>query len=161
MSDVNMFSHINDKGEALMVDVSAKDTTVRRALASGKIFMSKEAFDLLMDNKIPKGDVFAVARVAGIMAAKRTPEIIPLCHTLLLEKVTIDFVPDADENSVKALCEVRLTGKTGAEMEALTGVSTALLTIYDMCKAVDKNMMITDVVLEEKEGGKSGNLRRE
>ena len=160
MSDINLFSHINDKGEALMVDVSGKDQTIRRALASGKITMSKEAFDLLLDNKIPKGDVFAVARVAGIQAAKRTPDLIPLCHLLLLESVTIDFVPIESKHSVKVLCEVKLTGKTGAEMEALTGASVALLTVYDMCKAIDKSMVISEVLLEEKDGGKSGSYRR-
>ncbi len=160
MGDFNMFSHLNDKGEATMVDVSSKDATVRRALASGKITMSKEAFDLLIENKMPKGDVFAVARVAGIQAAKRTQELIPLCHLLLLEKVTIDLIPNEEDNSVKAICEVRLTGKTGAEMEALTGASVALLTVYDMCKAIDKSMVISDIMLEEKDGGKSGSYRR-
>lgn len=160
MSDKEQFSHINDRGEALMVDVSGKTSTKRRALASGRISMSPEAFALLLDNRIPKGDVFAAARIAGIQAAKKTPELIPLCHLLLLESVTVDLIPDSKDNSVKVTCEVLLTGKTGAEMEALTGVSTALLTVYDMCKAIDKNMVISDILLEEKDGGKSGLYRR-
>lgn len=143
-----------------MVDVSGKTSTKRRALASGRISMSPEAFTLLLDNRIPKGDVFAAARIAGIQAAKKTPELIPLCHLLLLESVTVDLIPDSKDNSVKVTCEVLLTGKTGAEMEALTGVSTALLTVYDMCKAIDKSMVISDILLEEKDGGKSGLYRR-
>ncbi len=154
------FSHLNDKGEAVMVDVSGKDVTSRIAVASGRITMSREAFDLLTENKMPKGDVIATARIAGIQAAKKTPDLIPLCHLLMLEKVSVDLIPDSSDLSVKAVCEVRLTGKTGAEMEALTGVSTALLTVYDMCKAIDRAMVISDIRLDKKDGGKTGLYER-
>ncbi len=157
---MNLFSHLDDNGDARMVDISGKDVTARMAVAEGKISMSKECFSLLTEGKMPKGDVFSTARIAGIQAAKRTPELIPLCHTLLLEKVKVDFTSDASDNTVKVRCEVRLTGKTGAEMEALTGASVALLTVYDMCKAVDKNMVISDVCLVEKDGGKTGHYVR-
>ena len=157
---MNLFSHLDDNGDARMVDISDKNVTARYAIAAGKISMSKECFELLTDGKMPKGDVLSVARVAGIQAAKRTPELIPLCHTLLLEQVKIDFNPDASGCSLEVRCEVRLTGKTGAEMEALTGASVALLTVYDMCKAVDKTMVITDVCLIEKDGGKTGHYVR-
>jgi len=157
---MNLFSHLDDNGDARMVDISDKNVTARYAIAAGKISMSKECFELLTDGKMPKGDVLSVARVAGIQAAKRTPELIPLCHTLLLEQVKVDFTPDAYDCSLEARCEVRLTGKTGAEMEALTGASVALLTVYDMCKAVDKTMMISDLCLREKDGGKSGHYVR-
>ena len=157
---MNLFSHLDDNGDARMVDISDKNVTARYAIAAGKISMSKECFELLTDGKMPKGDVLSVARVAGIQAAKRTPELIPLCHTLLLEQVKVDFTPDASGYSLEARCEVRLTGKTGAEMEALTGASVALLTVYDMCKAVDKTMVISDVCLREKDGGKSGHYVR-
>lgn len=157
---MNLFSHLDDNGDARMVDISDKNVTARYAIAAGKISMSKECFELLTDGKMPKGDVLSVARVAGIQAAKRTPELIPLCHTLLLEQVKVDFTPDASVCSLEARCEVRLTGKTGAEMEALTGASVALLTVYDMCKAVDKTMVISDLCLREKDGGKSGHYVR-
>ena len=123
--------------------------------------MSEECLRLLVGGQIPKGDVFSTARIAGIQAAKRTSELIPLCHVLLLEHVKIDFTTDAEQSFVEASCEVRLTGKTGAEMEALTGVSVALLTVYDMCKAVDKKMVMTDIRLVEKDGGRSGHYIRE
>ncbi len=155
-----MLTHINEKGEALMVDISAKEPTERMASASGRIYMSREAFDEIIGGTVPKGDVFAAARIAGIMAAKKTPELIPLCHTLMLTKVTVDFAPLTEEKCILCRCTVKLNGKTGAEMEALTGVSTALLTIYDMCKAMDKSMTITDIRLDEKSGGKSGHYER-
>ena len=161
MSDINLFSHLNENGEASMVDVSGKEVTLRYASAKGKIFMSEECLRLLVGGQIPKGDVFSTARIAGIQAAKRTSELIPLCHVLLLEHVKIDFTTDAEQSFVEASCEVRLTGKTGAEMEALTGVSVALLTVYDMCKAVDKKMVMTDIRLVEKDGGRSGHYIRE
>ena len=122
--------------------------------------MSQECFSVLLDGKMPKGDVFSTARIAGIQAAKRTSELIPLCHMLLLDKVSVDFEPDKETNSVEVRCEVRLSGKTGAEMEALTGTSVALLTVYDMCKAVDKTMVISDVRLLEKDGGQTGHYVR-
>ena len=157
---MNLFSHIDDQGNASMVDISGKDVTSRFAAASGKITMSRECFELLAEGRVPKGDVLSTARIAGIQAAKRTPELIPLCHTLLLEKVKIDFMPVASDRALEVSCEVRLTGKTGAEMEALTGVSVALLTVYDMCKAIDKNMVISDICLQEKDGGKTGHFVR-
>lgn len=157
---MNQFSHLDDKGQASMVDIGGKDITSRFAVASGKISMSQECFSVLLDGKMPKGDVFSTARIAGIQAAKRTSELIPLCHMLLLDKVSVDFEPDKETNSVEVRCEVRLSGKTGAEMEALTGTSVALLTVYDMCKAVDKTMVISDVRLLEKDGGKTGHYVR-
>ena len=155
-----MLTHIDENGNAVMVDVSAKATTERMARASGRIYMSREAFEELVNGSVPKGDVLAAARIAGIMAAKKTPELIPLCHTLMLSKVTVDLAPIEEDLCVQCSCTVKLTGKTGAEMEALTGVSVALLTIYDMCKAIDKSMTITDIRLDEKEGGKSGHYER-
>lgn len=157
---MNQFSHLDDKGQASMVDIGGKDITSRFAVASGKISMSQECFSVLLDGKMPKGDVFSTARIAGIQAAKRTSELIPLCHMLLLDKVSVDFETDKETNSVEVRCEVRLSGKTGAEMEALTGASVALLTVYDMCKAVDKTMVISDVRLLEKDGGKTGHYVR-
>ena len=157
---MNFFSHLDENGDARMVDISAKDVTARMAVASGKINMSTECLTMLLGGTIPKGDVLSTARIAGIMAAKKTSDLIPMCHTLLLEKVKIVFEPDESSYSVGARCEVRLTGKTGAEMEALTGVSVALLTVYDMCKAVDKNMVISDICLQEKDGGKTGHYVR-
>ncbi len=155
-----MLTHIDENGNAVMVDVSAKAPTERMARASGRIYMSREAFDELVNGSVPKGDVLAAARIAGIMAAKKTPELIPLCHTLMLSKITVDLVPIEEDLCVQCSCTVKLTGRTGAEMEALTGVSVALLTIYDMCKAIDKSMTITDIRLDEKEGGKSGHYER-
>ena len=157
---MNLFSHLDDNGDARMVDISDKDVTARMAVSTGKITMSPECFTMLLGGTIPKGDVLSTARIAGIMAAKKTSDLIPMCHTLMLEKVKISFEPDEDAYEIKAVCEVRLTGKTGAEMEALTGVSVALLTVYDMCKAVDKNMVISDICLLEKDGGKTGHYER-
>ena len=158
---MNLFSHLDENGDARMVDISEKDVTARMAVASGRINMSPECFTMLLGGTIPKGDVLSTARIAGIMAAKKTSDLIPMCHTLMLEKVKISFEPDEGAYEIKAVCEVRLTGKTGAEMEALTGVSVALLTVYDMCKAVDKNMVISDICLQEKDGGKTGHYVRE
>ena len=157
---MNLFSHLDENGDARMVDISGKDVTARMAVATGKIKMSPECFTMLLGGTIPKGDVLSTARIAGIMAAKKTSDLIPMCHTLLLEKVKIVFEPDEASYVIEARCEVRLTGKTGAEMEALTGVSVALLTVYDMCKAVDKNMIISDICLLEKDGGKTGHYER-
>lgn len=160
---MNKLTHINERGDAVMVDVSEKNITSRFAVAAGEIHMSRAAFDAIYENLAPKGDVLGTARIAGIMAAKKTPELIPLCHTLLLSSVTIDFEPlesgtasDTLLAGIRCICRVSLSGKTGAEMEALTGVSVALLTVYDMCKAIDKCMEITSVSLLEKDGGKSG-----
>lgn len=154
------FTHFDAAGNALMVDVSAKEETTRVAVARGKICISKQIYDKIAAGSMAKGDVLGVARVAGIMAAKRTSELIPLCHLLQLTKCTLDFslVDTAGAYAVEASCLVKTTGKTGVEMEALTGVQVALLTIYDMCKAVDKGMVITDVHLVRKSGGKSGDF---
>lgn len=153
------FTHFDSSGNAVMVDVSEKQITERIAVAQGRILVCKEIFDSIKAGKVKKGDVLGVARIAGIMGAKRTSDLIPLCHPLMLTKCTVDFFLEAGEqNAVKAVCTVRTDGKTGVEMEALTGVQTALLTIYDMCKAIDKGMVITDVHLVEKSGGKSGDF---
>ncbi len=156
---MSALTHIDDKGKAVMVDISQKGVTERTARAAGRIKMNKEAFSAIKEGNIKKGDVFSTARIAGIMAAKKTSSLIPLCHPLLLDKIDIDFSFDDEEFSVICVCLVALSGKTGAEMEALTGVSTALLTVYDMCKAVDKAMVIKDIRLLEKSGGKSGEYR--
>jgi len=151
-------SHLNERGEAHMVDVSEKAATSRTAIAEGFVRMRAETLALLMEGGAPKGDVLAVARVAGIMAAKRTSELIPLCHPLPITKVTVDFepLPEADSLRVEAL--VKVTGQTGVEMEALTAVSVACLTVYDMLKAVDKAMCFDGIRLLEKSGGRSGDF---
>lgn len=154
------FTHFNRQGEAVMVDVSEKSETVREAVAEGRITMSPECFQKIKDGQMGKGDVLGVARVAGIMGAKKTSELIPLCHILNLTKVEIEFLTEDASCSVKAVCTVRTVGKTGVEMEALTGVHVALLTIYDMCKAVDKAMEMSDIHLCRKSGGKSGDFIR-
>ncbi len=152
-------THLDAAGNARMVDVGGKAATQRVAVASGRITMSAEALAAILDGAVPKGDVLAAARIAGIMAAKKTAELIPLCHPLALDAVTVDFA--IEDNAVRATASASLTGKTGVEMEALTAVSVALLTIYDMAKAVDKGMVIEDVRLIEKRGGKSGDWRAE
>ena len=154
-------THIDNAGNASMVDITDKSITSRMAVASGIISVSAKVIDAIINNQVQKGDVLSTARIAGIMAAKKTPELIPLCHTLLLNKVAIDLEVDATKCQINCVCTVKLKGQTGAEMEALTGVSTALLTIYDMCKAIDKTMVISDIKLEEKNGGKSGHYIRE
>lgn len=151
-------SHIDDSGNAQMVDISAKTATEREAVATGKISMSDEALDAIRDGSVGKGDVLAVARVAGIMAAKKTSDLIPLCHTLALSKVAIDFT--FEHGTIVVTAVARISGKTGLEMEALTAASVALLTIYDMAKALDKSMTITDIRLLSKTGGKSGDWQR-
>ncbi|MDT9012913.1 cyclic pyranopterin monophosphate synthase MoaC [Novosphingobium sp. APW14] len=150
-------SHLDDAGNAAMVDVSAKPATEREAIAEGRITMSAEALAAIRAGAVKKGDVLATARVAGIMAAKKTSELIPLCHPLMLSKVAIDFAFEADGLRVTAMA--RLTGQTGVEMEALTAASVALLTIYDMAKALDKGMTIGNLRLLEKRGGKSGDWK--
>lgn len=150
------FTHFNERGEAVMVDVSEKKETVREAKAEGCIRMSRECYEKVKSGDMKKGDVLAVARIAGIMGAKKTSELIPLCHILNLTKVEIQFSFSDETCEIQALCTVKVTGKTGVEMEALTGVSTSLLTIYDMCKAVDKGMEIGEIHLLYKSGGKSG-----
>lgn len=154
---MSKLTHLGKDGAARMVDIGGKSATERRAVASGRIAMSAEALAAIRDGNAPKGDVLAAARIAGIMAAKRTGELIPLCHPLALEAVTVDFA--LEENAIRATATALLTGKTGVEMEAMTAVSVALLTIYDMAKAVDKGMVIGEVRLIEKTGGKSGDWR--
>ena len=153
-----MLTHIDENGNAVMVDVGAKAVTHREAVAVGRITMSGECFDMVAEGRAKKGDVLGVAQVAGIMAAKRTFESIPLCHPLLLTKCRVEFTMLREEHAIEARCTTQCDGRTGVEMEALHGVTTALLTIYDMCKAVDKAMVITDVHLLSKAGGKSGDF---
>lgn len=153
-------THFNQAGEAHMVDVGDKAVTQRKAVASGRIVMLPETLKLIEQGNHKKGDVLGIARIAGIMAAKRTSDLIPLCHPLALSKVTVEFEVDAANNAVNCQAEVATSGQTGVEMEALTAVQVALLTIYDMCKAVDRGMVITDVCLQEKAGGKSGHWQR-
>ncbi len=154
----NRFTHIDAGGNAVMVDVSAKQPTSRTAVAVGRIAMSAECFAMVAEGRAQKGDVLGVAQVAGIMATKRTSDLIPLCHGLNLTKSAVEFRLLEQQHAVEAVCTVRCGGKTGVEMEALTGVSVALLTVYDMCKAVDKRMVISDIHLAEKHGGKSGDF---
>lgn len=153
-------THFDADGQAWMVDVGDKAETDRTAVAHGKIFVNKEVFAAIRNGTSKKGDVLGVARVAGIMGAKRTSELIPLCHILMLTKCSVEFELHEEELSVEAVCTVKTHGKTGVEMEALTGVQVALLTVYDMCKAIDKGMVIGEVCLLRKEGGKSGVYER-
>jgi cyclic pyranopterin monophosphate synthase len=153
-------SHLDEQGRARMVDVSEKDVTSRTAIARGTIHMRPETLALILQDKIEKGDVFAVARVAGIMAAKKTSELIPMCHPLNITSVEIDLTPKENPARVDIEAAVRVSGKTGVEMEAMTAVSAAALTIYDMCKAVDREMTINDIRLVKKSGGKSGTFIR-
>ena len=153
-------SHLDDQGRARMVDVSAKEITDRIAVARGSIQMKPETLDLILKGKVEKGDVFSVARVAGIMAAKKTPELIPMCHPLNITSVKIELTPQESPSRVDIEAVVRVSGKTGVEMEAMTAVSVAGLTIYDMCKAVDREMSIGQIELVKKSGGKSGTFIR-
>ncbi len=151
-------SHVDETGAARMVDVSGKDVTARVATASGRVLVSERVLELLRGEGVPKGDALAVARIAGIMSAKQTPSLIPLCHPLAISGVTVDLTPGDD--AVHIVATVRTTDRTGVEMEALTAVSVAALTVVDMVKAVDKGAVITDVRVETKTGGKSGDWRR-
>ena len=153
-----MLTHIDENGNAVMVDVGAKAVTHREAVAVGRITMSGECFAMVAQGRAKKGDVLGVAQVAGIMAAKRTFESIPLCHPLLLTKCRVEFTMLREEHAIEARCTTQCDGKTGVEMEALHGVTTALLTIYDMCKAADRGMVLSDIHLAEKSGGKSGHF---
>jgi cyclic pyranopterin phosphate synthase len=152
-------THIDSKGEARMVDVSAKPATERVAVAEGSVVMSKATLDLIVNGDAAKGDVLGTARIAGIMAAKRTSELIPLCHPLALSKVTLDITPDTALPGCRIAATVKVTGPTGVEMEALTAVSVAALTVYDMIKAVERGVHIEGIRLVEKRGGKSGHYR--
>ena len=153
------FTHFDDKGNAYMVDVSGKGVTHRVAIAEGTIAVSREVMDAVLGHKVKKGDVMTVAQVAGIMGTKRTSDLIPMCHPLSLTNAAVTFEVDEEACEIKAICRAVTEGKTGVEMEALTGVSVALLTIYDMCKAIDKRMVIREIHLVEKSGGKSGEFR--
>lgn len=158
MSD---FTHFDDKGQALMVDVGEKDISVREAVARGEVAMNPKTLELIVRGQAKKGDVFGVARIAGIMAAKKTPDLIPLAHPLPLSSVRIEFFPDTKRSVIEIEARVKVTARTGVEMEAMTAVAVAGLTIYDMCKAVDRTMTISAIRLVEKSGGRSGHFRRE
>ncbi len=158
---MSKLTHLDATGNAHMVDVSDKHVTSRSATAKARVLMLPETLALILGGTAKKGDVFATARIAGIMAAKKTHELIPLCHPLLITKVSVDFVADEKTSSIEVSATVRVEGKTGVEMEALTACSVAALTLYDMCKAVDRGMKITDLRLTEKSGGKSGTFTAE
>ena len=153
---MSKLTHINSNGEAEMVDVSEKNNTSREAKAGAKVLMKPETLDLIVSGSHKKGDVLSVARVAGIQAAKKCSELIPLCHPLMLTKVSVELTPNTKDNTIEIVAVAKLNGKTGVEMEALTAASIAALTVYDMCKAVDRFMTISNVQLLEKKGGKSG-----
>lgn len=157
---MNKLTHLNEQGAAHMVDVSEKDNTRREATARAFISMKAETLHMITQGKHKKGDVLAVARVAGIQAAKRCPDLIPLCHPLMLTGVDVELIPDEEKSGIQISATCRLCGQTGVEMEALTAASIAALTIYDMCKAVDRGMVIQSVSLIEKKGGKSGHWKR-
>ncbi len=157
---MNELTHFDAAGNAIMVDVTEKKITQRIAVACGNITMNQETFDAVNNGTAKKGDVLGVARVAGIMAAKRTWELIPMCHPLMLTKCTIDFELDEKLLKIKAIATTKVTGQTGVEMEALTAATTTLLTIYDMCKAMDRSMEISEIHLMKKDGGKSGLFER-
>jgi cyclic pyranopterin phosphate synthase len=156
MADDPQFTHFDASGNARMVDVSAKGETTRQAVAAGSITLSRQAFDMVREGTVKKGDVLGVARIAGIMAAKKVDQLIPLCHPLAIAAADIRFSLDDDRSTIHIEATVSMTGRTGVEMEALTAVSVAALTVYDMCKAVDKSMVISDIRLLRKSGGKSG-----
>jgi len=158
---MSKLTHFNESGEAHMVDIGGKDSTARRAVVKGQIVMQAETLDLIKQGSHKKGDVLGIARTAGIMATKRTPDLIPLCHPLSLTHVSVDFEIDGQANAIECTVCTETRGQTGVEMEALTGAQIALLTIYDMCKAVDRGMVISDVRLVEKSGGKSGHWQGE
>ncbi|HOS25943.1 MAG: cyclic pyranopterin monophosphate synthase MoaC [Bacteriovoracaceae bacterium] len=154
------FTHLDDKGRISMVDVAGKEATARVAVARGSITMSRDAFNAVTSNQVAKGNVLATAKIAAIMAAKTTANTIPLCHPLPIDQVIVEFFPHEESSSIEVESTVKVSGKTGVEMEALHAASIALLTIYDMCKAIDKTMVISDIRLMEKSGGKSGRFKR-
>lgn len=154
------FTHIDDKGHVRMVDVTAKQPSDRIAVAQGVVTMSSETFEMIYNQAVKKGNVLETARIAGIMAAKKTHELIPMCHPLNITHISVDFFPDKAASSIRIETSARLLGRTGVEMEALTAASVAALTIYDMCKSYDKKMVISDIYLLEKSGGKSGVFKR-
>ena len=153
------FTHFDDQGDAVMVDISNKDITSRTATATGSVFMEASTLELITSHGVAKGDVLSVARLAGIMGSKRTPDLIPLCHPLALSSVKVSLSCDLERRAVDITATCKLNGRTGVEMEALTAVSVAALTVYDMCKAVDRGMRISDIRLLHKAGGKSGEWR--
>jgi len=155
------FTHFDDQGQAIMVDVGDKGVTVREAVARGEVHMKPETLALILEGRAKKGDVLGVARIAGIMGAKRTPDLIPLAHPLPLTSVRIEFLPEPDRSVIVIQATVKVSGKTGVEMEALTAVACAGLTVYDMCKAVDRGMTLSRIRLMEKSGGRSGHYRRD
>lgn len=155
------FTHFNDQGRARMVDVGEKDVTVRTASAAARVLVSETTFELIRSGGMKKGDVLTMAQIAGVMGAKRTPELIPMCHPILIDGIDLHLSLDESRHSVEILARVSCAGRTGVEMEALTAASTAALTVYDMCKAVQKDMVITDLRLIEKTGGCHGDFRRE
>jgi len=157
---MSKFTHIDDEGRVRMVDVTDKKPTVREAVAEGSVFMSSETFDLIRNQKVKKGNVLETARIAGIMAAKKTSELIPMCHPLNITHVQIDFTPDKTQGCIGIEATVRTIDQTGVEMEALTAVCVAALTIYDMCKSYDKGMVVSKIQLLKKTGGKSGTFQR-
>ena len=161
MKKDNKFTHFDNDGKAIMVDISDKNITERLASAISSISMNEQTLNMIKSGNAKKGDVLGIARIAGIMAAKKTSELIPLCHPISLSSVSIDFEIDDNTNSINIICNCKLNGKTGLEMEALTAVSIAALTIYDMCKAVDREMTITKTQLTYKSGGKSGTFKRD
>jgi cyclic pyranopterin phosphate synthase len=157
---MSKLTHFDKDGGARMVDITAKEETAREAVAEGSVFMQPETLSLVLDRKVIKGDVFGVARIAGIMAAKKTPDIIPLTHPLNVSSVNISFEPDLEQSCVLVRATVKIFSRTGVEMEALTAVAAASLTVYDMCKATDRTMTISDIRLMKKSGGKSGTFER-
>ncbi|MDH3633341.1 MAG: cyclic pyranopterin monophosphate synthase MoaC [Gammaproteobacteria bacterium] len=158
---MSKLTHFNQAGEAHMVDIADKPSSARRAIARGRIVMQAETLELIQQGGHKKGDVLGVARVAGIMATKRTADLVPMCHPLALTRVAVEFKTDLDACAIDCTVTAETTGQTGVEMEALTGVQVTLLTIYDMCKSVDRGMVISDVRLLEKSGGKSGHWKRD
>lgn len=156
-----ILTHINEKGRAKMVDVSEKDKTTRVAVASGKVILNEETFNLVVNQGIKKGDVLSVAQVAGIMGAKKTWDLIPMCHPISITGADIDFILNDEEFTIEIIAKVKVKGETGVEMEALTAVSMAALTIYDMCKAVQRDIIIEEIKLLEKTGGVSGDYKWE
>ncbi len=161
MSAMAEFTYLDSDGNARMVDVSDKDASERTATAKGSVLMRPETMAMIVEGGVKKGDVLSVARLAGIMGAKRTPDLVPLCHPLALTSITVDLACDAERNAVDITATCKLTGRTGVEMEALTAVAVAALTVYDMCKAVDRGMRIADIRLVHKAGGKSGTFKGE
>jgi len=155
------FTHFDEKGQAIMVDVGKKEITSREAIARGEIRMQSETLDMILEGRAKKGDVLGVARIAGIMAAKRTHELIPLAHPLPLTSIRIEFFPDRERSIIEIEAKVKVVARTGVEMEALTAVTCAGLTVYDMCKAVDRGMVLSEIRLMEKSGGRSGHFKRE